>query len=215
MKFRFPNPKIHPLVAIAAVLGAAGYAWLMAGTGYDAYLGRISPAHPKTMTGANTQAEYRVMETDVETAKFLNGARAQVGVTLYYDPAYRKLDFPMGDVPQDRGVCTDVVIRAYRSVDFDLQAEVNADMKTNFSKYPTKYGLSAPDSNIDHRRVPNLMAYFDRKGWSKEITKNPADYLPGDIVTWNFPRNQTHIGIVSEITNVETGIPLIYSNSGR
>ncbi|MFZ3233076.1 MAG: DUF1287 domain-containing protein [Patescibacteria group bacterium] len=157
--------------------------------------------------------EYRTVPTDAKTAEFLSGAYAQIGVTLYYDPAYRKLDFPLGDVPQDRGVCTDVAIRAFRGIGIDLQAEVNADMKANFSKYPTKYGLSAPDANIDHRRVPNLMTYFDRKGWSKEITKNPADYLPGDIVTWNFPRNQTHIGIVSDRADATTGIPLIFSNS--
>ncbi len=207
--FRIPNPKIHPLVAIAAVLGVV-YLMLLVGreTGYI----EPTPAEVREKLLEETPG-YRTVATDEKTAAFLSGAYAQIGVTLYYDPAYRKLDFPMGDVPQDRGVCTDVAIRAFRGIGIDLQAEVNADMKANFSKYPTKYGLSAPDANIDHRRVPNLMTYFDRKGWSKEITKNPADYLPGDIVTWNFPRNQTHIGIVSDRADSKTGIPLIFSNS--
>lgn len=213
MKFRFSNPEIHPLVAIAVIFCVAWLARSVVQGNLEAYHDRMSRIHPKTATGANSQMEYRIAETDAETAKFLDAARSQVGVTLYYDPSYQKLDFPMGDVPLAAGVCSDVVIRAYRGVGVDLQAEVNADMKANFSKYPTKYGLSAPDSNIDHRRVPNLMTYFDRKGRSKEITKNPADYLPGDIVAWRFPRNQTHIGIVSEIVDAKTGVPLIYSNS--
>ena len=163
MKYRFPNPNVHPLVVIAVVFCVAWLARSAIETSHEAYHDRMSRTHPKTATGANSQEEYRVVKTDAETAKFLSGARAQVGVTLYYDPSYQKLDFPMGDVPVAVGVCSDVVVRAYRSVGIDLQEEVNADMKANFSKYPTKYGLSAPDSNIDHRRVPNLMTYFDRK----------------------------------------------------
>lgn len=108
-------------------------------------------------------APYSTVTVSKETEEFLSGAYAQIGVTVRYDPAYAKLDFPMGDVPIDRGVCTDVVVRAFRGIGVDLQEAVNADMKANFSKYPGKYGLSAPDPNIDHRRVPNLMTYFDRK----------------------------------------------------
>ncbi|MFB0964576.1 MAG: DUF1287 domain-containing protein [Patescibacteria group bacterium] len=214
-KFRFPNPDVHPLFAIAAICFVGYFSFETVRLSHVGYGERMANAFPKTSTGATATGSTQVARTDVETTEFLKAARAQVGVTLYYDPSYQKLDFPKGDVPKEVGVCSDVVIRAYRGIGVDLQAEVNADMKANFSKYPTKYGLSAPDPNIDHRRVPNLMAYFDRKGRSKPITKNPADYLPGDIVAWKFPRNQTHIGIVSEISDAATGIPYIYSNSGR
>lgn len=214
-KFRFPNPNVHPIVAVT-VIGLMTYSCLqIVRLDHVAYHERMAHMFPKTSSGTTATSPTRIAKTDAKTAEFLKAAQAQVGVTLYYDPSYQKLDFPLGDVPKEVGVCSDVVVRAYRGIGIDLQAEVNADMKANFSKYPTKYGLSAPDSNIDHRRVPNLMTYFDRKGRSKPITKNPADYLPGDIVAWKFPRNQTHIGIVSEISDAATGIPYIYSNSGR
>jgi uncharacterized protein len=114
-----------------------------------------------------------------------------------YDPAYFQLDYPNGDVPKDKGVCTDVVIRAYRKLGIDLQKEVHEDMKANFSKYPKNWGLSKPDKNIDHRRVPNLMTFFTRHGTKKPITTNSSDYMPGDIVCWNLGGGITHIGIVS------------------
>lgn len=214
-KFRFPNPEVHPLFAIAAVCFVGYFSFETVRLSHVGYGERMAHVFPKTSTGVTATSPTRMAKTDAETAELLKAAQAQVGVTLYYDPSYQKLDFPMGDVPKEVGVCSDVVVRAYRGIGVDLQAEVNADMKANFSKYPTKYGLSTPDPNIDHRRVPNLMTYFDRKGRSKPITKNPADYLPGDIVAWKFPRNQTHIGIVSEISDAATGIPYIYSNSGR
>lgn len=113
-----------------------------------------------------------------------------------YDPAYYSLKYPNGDVAADRGVCTDVIIRAYRKLGIDLQKEVHEDMKKNFSKYPKKFGLKKADSNIDHRRVPNLMVFFAKFGKSKSIEINPALYAPGDIVTWLLPGNLTHIGIV-------------------
>lgn len=113
-----------------------------------------------------------------------------------YDPAYFQIDYPNGDVPADKGVCTDVVIRAYRKVGIDLQKEVHEDMKANFSKYPKNWGLKTTDKNIDHRRVPNLMTYFSCKGKVKAITTDPADYSPGDIVCWNLGGGITHIGIV-------------------
>lgn len=163
MKFRLPNPNVRPLIAIAAVFCVAWLASTTIRDPHEAYRDRMPRQYAKTATGANSEADYRVLETDTETATFLSGARAQIGVTVGYDPSYQKLDFPMGDVPISVGVCSDVVVRAYRGVGIDLQAEVNADMKADFSKYPTKYGLSAPDANIDHRRVPNLMTFFDRK----------------------------------------------------
>ena len=115
---------------------------------------------------------------------------------VIYDPSYFKLDYPNGDVLADRGVCTDVVIRAYRKLGIDLQKEVHEDMKVNFDKYPKKWGLSKPDKNIDHRRVPNLMVFFKRHGTEKPISANAKDYLPGDIVCWDLGGGITHIGIV-------------------
>ena len=114
-----------------------------------------------------------------------------------YDPAYFKIDYPNGDVPSDKGVCTDVVIRAYRKMGIDLQKEVHEDMKANFSKYPKNWGLKSTDRNIDHRRVPNLMTFFSRHGEVKNMSKDPNDYLPGDIVCWSLSGGLTHIGIVS------------------
>ena len=113
-----------------------------------------------------------------------------------YDPAYITIPYPNGDVPANKGVCTDVIIRAYRKLGIDLQKEVHEDMKTHFSKYPQRWGLKHPDKNIDHRRVPNLMTFFSRHGKILPITNNPKDYAPGNIVCWNLGGGLTHIGIV-------------------
>jgi len=140
-------------------------------------------------------------------------ARSQIGVTTIYDPAYVALTYPGGDIPQERGVCTDVVIRALRKAKgFDLQKAVHEDMKANFSAYPKNWGLKAPDKNIDHRRVPNLEKFFDRKGWKQPLDKK-SDYLPGDIVTVRLPGGLPHIMIVSSRKN-EKGIPLAIHNIG-
>lgn len=114
-----------------------------------------------------------------------------------YDPSYFSIGYPNGDVPYGKGVCTDVIIRAYRKFGIDLQEEVHEDMKSNFSRYPNLWGLSNTDRNIDHRRVPNLMSFFRRKGQSLAITDNSEDYHPGDIVCWNLGGAVTHIGIVT------------------
>jgi uncharacterized protein YijF (DUF1287 family) len=116
--------------------------------------------------------------------------------TVTYDPQYVVIGYPGGDVPQDKGVCTDVVIRAYRKTGIDLQKEVHEDMQRSFKEYPNLWGLRKPDKNIDHRRVPNLMVFFKRHGTVKKITVNPADYQPGDIVCWDLGGGITHIGIV-------------------
>lgn len=115
---------------------------------------------------------------------------------VQYDPAYLRLDYPNGDVPADKGVCTDVVIRAYRKMGIDLQKEVHEDMKAHFDQYPHNWGLIAPDKNIDHRRVPNLMTFFARHGTVKNTSQDAKDYLPGDIVCWNLGGGVTHIGII-------------------
>src|SRR5947208_1920462 len=119
----------------------------------------------------------------------IDGAIDQVGKTTGYDPSYQKIDFPNGDVPIETGVCSDVIVRAFRKANIDLQKEVHEDMKANFSEYPTKWGLSAADSNIDHRRVPNLKMFFARKGKEIATTGSADTFLPGDIVTWDLGGN--------------------------
>jgi uncharacterized protein len=131
-----------------------------------------------------------------------------------YDPAYFQLKYPNGDVPANKGVCTDVVIRAYRKLGIDLQKEVHLDMKSNFSKYPKKWGLSRPDKNIDHRRVLNLMTFFARHGTIKPITTDPKDFLPGDIVCWDLGEMVTHIGIVIKKKSADRKRHLIVHNIG-
>jgi hypothetical protein len=131
-----------------------------------------------------------------------------------YDPTYFQIDYPNGDVPNGKGVCTDLVIRAYRKFGIDLQKEVHEDMKAHFSKYPTNWGLSKPDKNIDHRRVPNLMTFFKRNGTSKPITTNTNDYLPGDLVCWNLGGSVTHIGIIVNRKSLDGERFLIVHNIG-
>jgi len=117
---------------------------------------------------------------------------------VIYDPSYYRIDYPGGDIPADKGVCTDVVIRAYRKMGIDLQKEVHEDMKKHFSLYPQNWGLKTTDRNIDHRRVPNLMVFFARHGQKLAISDNARDYLPGDVVAWDLGKGTTHIGIVSD-----------------
>ena len=145
---------------------------------------------------------------------FVEVARNQIGKTVLYDPSYQVLDYPNGDLPFDRGVCTDVIIRAMRSTfNLDLQKLVHEDMKMNFSKYPPKWGLRSPDKNIDHRRVPNLQTFFKRRGWSLDISDKAEDYSPGDIITCIVPPHLPHIMIVSDKKNSD-GIPFVIHNIG-
>lgn len=122
---------------------------------------------------------------------------------VVYNPSYFVIKYPNGDVPSGLGVCTDVVIRTYRKLGIDLQKEVHEDMTQNFSIYPKIWGLKTPDTNIDHRRVPNLMVYFKRKGTALPISTNAEDYKPGDIVCWNLGGAITHIGIVSNYKSLD------------
>jgi uncharacterized protein YijF (DUF1287 family) len=142
-------------------------------------------------------------------------ARSQVGVTRRYDPSYQRIGYPGGDVPLDRGVCTDVVVRAYRKLGIDLQDRVHRDMKQAWAAYPhpAKWGLSKPDTNIDHRRVPNLAVYFGRHGKTLAPSTNARDYQPGDIVVWMLPMSLPHIGIVSDQVS-RWGTPLVIHNIG-
>lgn len=145
----------------------------------------------------------------------VNAAIERTESHVRYNPAYVSIDYPMGDVPADQGVCTDVVIRAYRAIGVDLQQLVHEDMAADFSAYPNNWGLSRPDSNIDHRRVPNLQTFFVRAGAALEATSAAEDYLPGDLVTWVVPPHLPHIGIVVDARSDDGQRPLIVHNIGR
>ncbi len=140
-------------------------------------------------------------------------AKTQIGVTLRYDPRYEKIAYPGGDVPPERGVCTDVVIRAYRKLGVDLQQLVHLDMAGHWKDYPKLWGLKRPDKNIDHRRVPNLATFLARHGSTLRTSRDGRDYQAGDIVTWQLPGNLPHIGIVADEKSW-TGVPLIIHNIG-
>jgi uncharacterized protein len=153
-----------------------------------------------------------------KASKLVAAAKSQIGVTKLYDPAYVKLKFPGGDVARDRGVCTDVVIRAYRdALGLDLQSLMHADMAKSFNAYPKRWGLKKPDRNIDHRRVPNLQVFFARAK-AERSKSDDAQYLAGDLVTMMLPGNLPHIGIIADERGVDergaSGQPLLIHNIG-
>jgi uncharacterized protein YijF (DUF1287 family) len=157
-------------------------------------------------------------ETPIEpwADKLVKAAESQIGVTLTYDAAYRRIAYPGGDVPREIGVCTDVIVRAYRDgLGIDLQKLVHEDMKKAFHAYPKLWGLTSTDRNIDHRRVPNLRTFFERRGAAVAASKSGADYKPGDIVSQVLPDGRPHIGLVSGQFNVVGNAPLLIHNIGR
>ncbi|MBP1617546.1 MAG: hypothetical protein H6Q14_1373 [Bacteroidetes bacterium] len=147
-------------------------------------------------------------------ARLADSAASLTRQDVKYDPHYFVIKYPGGDVPAGKGVCTDVVIRAYRKLGIDLQKEVHEDMKTNFSKYPKKWGMKSPDKNIDHRRVLNLMKFFERKNAQLAITAKYSDYKPGDVVSWDLGGGITHIGIVVKRKSLDGQRNLIVHNIG-
>lgn len=155
-----------------------------------------------------------VLAQAVSLQRMIEGAKRQVGVTRHYDGGYQRIRYPGGDVPIERGVCTDVIVRAYRHAGIDLQVLVHEDMKRNFSRYPKNWGLRRPDTNIDHRRVPNLATFFKRKGESLRVTRRGADYKPGDIITWRLSSGVPHIGIVSDVPARGSDRYLVVHNIG-
>lgn len=140
----------------------------------------------------------------------------RTGHSVRYDGSYYRIAYPGGDVPGDVGVCTDVIIRAYRTIGVDLQQLVHEDMAENFDAYPSKriWGLERPDTNIDHRRVPNLQVFFARHGTEIPVVGNAGAFLPGDIVTWMLPGNLPHIGIVTDRLDPTSGNPMVVHNIG-
>lgn len=145
---------------------------------------------------------------------FLASAIEQTGITIGYDPAYVRLDYPGGDVPQETGVCSDVIVRAFRKAGIDLQKEVHEDMSTAWPAYPRRWGNARPDSNIDHRRVLNLMTFFERRAKALPTTTARDDYLPGDVVAWDLGGGVPHIGIVSNLASESPKHFLIIHNIG-
>ncbi|QCW27453.1 DUF1287 domain-containing protein [Lysobacter enzymogenes] len=177
--------------------------------------GCSQPASPPAERSAADATPPAAAEPAKPSPPLVAAARAQVGVVRLYDPAYVRLGYPGGDVAPDRGVCTDVVIRALRVQGLDLQQRVHEDMRANFAAYPSLWRASATDRSIDHRRVPNLRRWFERQGWSLPVSADAADYRAGDVVTWDLSRGQTHIGIVSDRRSWDRRRPLILHNIAR
>jgi uncharacterized protein YijF (DUF1287 family) len=144
----------------------------------------------------------------------VEGTNEQTNITTEYDPAYVKISYPGGDVPAETGVCSDVLVRAFRKAGVDLQTEIHEDMVRDWDSYPKKWGARGPDSNIDHRRVLNLMTYFNRQGKSLPISNLGDDYLPGDVVAWDLGGSMDHIGIVSNLWSESDRRCLIVHNIG-
>lgn len=162
------------------------------------------------------QTEIRALPAHSSPALKLvvDGAIEQVGKTTGYDASYQKIDYPNGDVPIETGVCSDVIIRAFRKAGIDLQKEIHEDMKTNFAEYPTKWGLKTADSNIDHRRVPNLQTFFARKGKEVATTGSADTFLPGDIVTWDLGGGVDHVGMIVNVWYKPSQRYLVVHNIG-
>ena len=155
-----------------------------------------------------------VLGSAASAQPLVDAAMERLAHQVTYDGSYRRIDYPNGDVPDQIGVCTDVVIRAYRAVGIDLQVAVHEDMQGSFEKYPQNWGHRGPDANIDHRRVPNLQVFFERNGVVLEKSNDPAAYAPGDLVTWMLPGNLPHIGIVVARRSSDGHRPLIVHNIG-
>ncbi len=167
------------------------------------------------LTGCEQIARAQPRPASAKASALIAAARKQIGVTLSYDPAYTALNYPNGDVPRAKGVCTDVVIRAYRdALSVDLQRGVHEDMLAHFAKYPRRWGLSRADRNIDHRRVPNLEVFLTRKAARLTIPSAAEGWQPGDLFTTLIDRRLPHIGIVSDRIS-PTGNPLVIHNAGR
>ena len=160
-------------------------------------------------------SQWEKLEESSFAASLVQAANERTTHRVTYDGKYLSIPYPMGDVPDNIGVCSDVVIRAYRTLGIDLQELVHRDMKRNFSRYPKNWGLKRTDRNIDHRRVPNLRTFFKRFGKSLKVSDLGQNYKAGDLVTWMVGKNLPHIGIVINDTNLDGSRPLIVHNIGR
>src|SRR6266404_4549828 len=196
------NPITSVLLALPLLIGAACQQQIARA---------VKPLKPPEQ-----QTETRALPVNVSPSLklVLDGAIEQIGKTTSYDPAYQKIEYPNGDVPLETGVCSDVIVRSFRKAGIDLQKDVHEDMKDNFSAYPTRWGLSGTDPNIDHRRVGNLMTYFARRAKSLSTDGDSATFLPGDIVTWDLGLGTEHIGMVVNVWYKPSQRYLIVHNIG-
>jgi uncharacterized protein len=178
----------------------------------------LSCKEPQNQNHSKTnKATFEIQNPISFEEKISNAAISIIDSEVVYTPNYVAIKYPNGDVPAKTGVCTDVVIRTYRKLGIDLQKEVHEDIKTNFSLYPNakKWGLKKPDTNIDHRRVPNLEVFFSRKGQKLTVSNNPKEYKTGDIVTWMINGKLPHIGIVTHLQSSDGNRPLLVHNIGN
>ncbi len=166
-----------------------------------------------TTTVISTAAAQNESEAD-PVASLVEAAIERTTHHVWYDGKYLSIPYPGGDVPDSIGVCTDLVIRSYRVLGIDLQKEVHEDMSAHFALYPKNWGLGRPDTNIDHRRVPNLQVFFTRYGTTLPVSNDPDDYKTGDLVTWILWGNQPHIGIVTDKRSRDGKRPLVVHNIG-
>ncbi|HEX8503522.1 MAG TPA: DUF1287 domain-containing protein [Pyrinomonadaceae bacterium] len=192
-------------------LRLAAAALLLSAAGCGAASTAKQPARPPASAAATQSARAQTPAAPRPSSgspfldRFVEAAVGRTTQTVRYDPTYFTIPYPGGDVPAEVGVCTDEVIRSYRAVGVDLQREVHEDMAANFSAYPRKWGLKKTDTNIDHRRVPNLMVFFERAGAAVPVTQEARDYRPGDVVTWDLGGGLTHIGIVVNVPSDADG----------
>lgn len=197
-----PNPTTKVLLALAVFLSAACQRQI------------ARTAKPLRPPEQQTETRDLPANSSPNLKLVVDGAVEQIGRTTGYDASYQKIEYPNGDVPIETGVCSDVIVRAFRKSGIDLQKDLHEDMKDNFSSYPTRWGLKGTDSNIDHRRVPNLQTYFTRKGKSLVTTDGSENFLPGDIVTWDLGGGVDHVGIVANVWYKPSQRYLIVHNIG-
>ena len=197
----------YKLLILLFILGVISLLLNFSSFTKSGFINQYSFLHSPTKNKSKSESPNFFTKLAIEAEERLNHS-------IVYNGAYYEIDYPNGDVPANIGVCTDLVIRSYRAVGIDLQEAVHQDMAQHFIHYPKMWRLTKPDTNIDHRRVPNLMTYFNRAGSSLAITTNKEDYLPGNVVAWDLGKGLTHIGIVSSKKSPKTGNPLIVHNIG-
>jgi len=206
---------VAAILAIAVILFAAARTLLLRGAGETLKKALTRLLVASSVVLAAPSIAYRDGEPEGFSKHLVHAAVERTNHRVTYDGSYRSISYPNGDVPGNIGVCTDLIIRAYRELGIDLQKDVHEEMKAHFQEFPNNWNLSRPDPNIDHRRVPNLRTFFSRKGIVLSVTAKAEDYAAGDLVTWVVAGNLPHIGIVAERKSPDGKRPLIVHNIGR